>query len=137
VTSKPGQYRLLVAVAVTAALVAALAFGPRTTTARATPSLPKHVTLEAGDTLGMTDGAHLPTDHPLSETDHLVTQLTAKGVDWRYSAENLPGDGTTCHTSDPGTPYSASACRNGGVRPFLRAAASAHDPGDLLTVPLH
>lgn len=70
------------------------------------PSLPNYVSLEAGDTLGMTDGAWLPSDHPLSQTDHLSTLLNAKGVDWHYYAESLPGNGSTCNTSDPGTPYS-------------------------------
>jgi PKD repeat protein len=70
------------------------------------PSLPNYVELEAGATLGLTDGSYLPTDHTVATTAHLTTQLTSAGFDWRYYAENLPGGGTTCNLSDPGTPYS-------------------------------
>lgn len=70
------------------------------------PSLPNYVELEAGQTFGETDGAYLPSDHPIRSTAHLTTQLAAAGIDWKYWAENLPGNGSTCNTSDPGTPYS-------------------------------
>lgn len=70
------------------------------------PSLPNYVALEAGQTFGETNGAYLPQDHPIRSTAHLVTQLTAAHVDWKYWAENLPGNGATCNTTDPGTPYS-------------------------------
>ncbi|MCU1474569.1 PKD domain-containing protein [Amnibacterium sp.] len=70
------------------------------------PSLPNYVELEAGDTLGLTDGSYLPTDHSVATTAHLTTQLSGAGFDWRYYAENLPGGGATCNVSDPGTPYS-------------------------------
>jgi len=69
------------------------------------PSLPNYITLEAGDNLGLTSGAYLPADHPVT-ADHLTTQLNIAGVSWKYYAENLPGNGTICNTSDPGTPYS-------------------------------
>lgn len=70
------------------------------------PSLPNYVTLEAGKTFGETNGSNLPSDHPINSTAHLTTQLSAAGVDWKYWAESLPGNGATCNTSDPGTPYS-------------------------------
>lgn len=70
------------------------------------PSLPNYVELEAGATLGLTDGSYLPTDHAVDTTAHLTTQLNAAGLDWKYYAENLPGGGSTCNLSDPGTPYS-------------------------------
>jgi PKD repeat protein len=70
------------------------------------PSLPNYVELEAGATLGLTDGSYLPSDHPVTTRAHLTTQLTRAGYDWKYYAENLPGGGSTCNLSDPGTPYS-------------------------------
>ena len=70
------------------------------------PSLPNYVELEAGSTLGLTDGSYLPTDHSVSTTAHLTTQLRDAGLGWKYYAENLPGGGTTCNLTDPGTPYS-------------------------------
>ncbi|MDI3193950.1 alkaline phosphatase family protein [Pseudarthrobacter sp. AL07] len=70
------------------------------------PSLPNYIALEAGDSMGLTDGTFLPPTPSTSMTDHLVTQLRTAGISWRYYAENLPGDGTTCNISDPGTPYS-------------------------------
>ncbi|HEV7622995.1 MAG TPA: alkaline phosphatase family protein [Amnibacterium sp.] len=70
------------------------------------PSLPNYVELEAGATLGLTSGSYLPTDHSVSTTAHLTTQLSGAGFDWKYYAENLPGGGATCNVSDPGTPYS-------------------------------
>ncbi len=69
-------------------------------------SLPNYVTLEAGDPMGLTDGSYLPPTHSASTTDHLVTQLRTAGISWKYYAENLPGNGTTCNITDPGTPYS-------------------------------
>ena len=70
------------------------------------PSLPNYVELEAGATLGLTDGSYLPDTHAVTTTAHLTTQLTSAGLDWKYYAENLPGNGATCNLSDPGTPYS-------------------------------
>jgi hypothetical protein len=70
------------------------------------PSLPNYVTLEAGQNFGETNGSYLPHDHPISSGAHLVTQLRAANVDWKYWAEDLPGNGQTCNTTDPGTPYS-------------------------------
>ncbi|MGN6742976.1 MAG: alkaline phosphatase family protein, partial [Amnibacterium sp.] len=70
------------------------------------PSLPNYVELEAGATLGLTSGSYLPTDHAVSTTAHLTTQLNAAGLDWKYYAENLPGGGGTCNLTDPGVPYS-------------------------------
>src|SRR5436305_1614764 len=70
------------------------------------PSLPNYITLEAGDPMGMTDGAYLPTDHSVDTPDHLTTYLATAGISWKYYAENLPGNGTTCNLSDPGAPYS-------------------------------
>ncbi|MET3140505.1 UNVERIFIED_ORG: phospholipase C [Arthrobacter sp. UYEF2] len=70
------------------------------------PSLPNYVTLEAGDPMGLTDGSYLPPAQSTNTTDHLTTQLRAAGISWKYYAENLPGNGTTCNVTDPGTPYS-------------------------------
>jgi phosphatidylinositol-3-phosphatase len=70
------------------------------------PSLPNYVELEAGSTLGLTDGSYLPTDHSVSTTAHLTTQLRNAGLGWKYYAENLPGAGSICNLGDPGTPYS-------------------------------
>jgi phosphatidylinositol-3-phosphatase len=70
------------------------------------PSLPNYVELEAGATLGLTSGSYLPTDHPVSTTAHLTSQLNDAGLNWKYYAENLPGNGTTCNLTDVGTPYS-------------------------------
>lgn len=70
------------------------------------PSLPNYMMIEGGQTFGETSGSYLPSDHPISSSAHLVTQLRAAGIDWKYWAENLPGNGTTCNTTDPGRPYS-------------------------------
>jgi hypothetical protein len=70
------------------------------------PSLPNYVMLEAGQNFGETNGSYLPQDHPISSDAHLATQLRAANVDWKYWAEDLPGNGQTCNTTDPGTPYS-------------------------------
>ncbi len=70
------------------------------------PSLPNYVTLEAGDPMGLTDGSWVPPTHSTNTTAHLTTQLRAAGISWKYYAENLPGNGTTCNITDPGTPYS-------------------------------
>ncbi|MEW1808979.1 alkaline phosphatase family protein [Pseudarthrobacter sp. NPDC080039] len=70
------------------------------------PSLPNYVALEAGAPMGLTDGAYLPATHSTSTTEHFTTQLRAVGLSWKYYAEDLPGDGTTCNTADPGAPYS-------------------------------
>jgi len=70
------------------------------------PSLPNYVALEAGDPMGMTNGSYLPTDHSINSTDHLTTYLAKAGISWKYYAENLPGNGTTCNVKDPGAPYS-------------------------------
>ena len=67
------------------------------------PSLPNYVTLEAGDPMGLTDGSYLPPTHSTNTTSHLTTQLRAAGISWKYYAENLPGNGTTCKTTEPST----------------------------------
>lgn len=48
----------------------------------------------------------MPPAHSTNTTAHLTTQLRAAGIDWKYWAESLPGNGTTCNIADPGTPYS-------------------------------
>ena len=59
------------------------------------PSLPNYVTLEAGDNLGLTNGAWLPgSAHSQSTTDHLTTYLKNKGITWKAYSENLPGNGS-------------------------------------------
>ncbi|MDH2445425.1 PKD domain-containing protein [Amnibacterium sp. CER49] len=70
------------------------------------PSLPNYVELEAGASEGLTNGSYLPTDHTVATSAHLTTQLRAANLGWKYYAENLPGNGTTCNLTDPGTPYS-------------------------------
>ncbi len=63
------------------------------------PSEPNYIWLEAGDNLGITDdndpggsgGNHQST------TDHLVTQLQAKGISWKSYQEDI--DGKTCPLS--------------------------------------
>jgi len=59
------------------------------------PSLPNYITLEAGDNLGLTNGAWLPgSAHSQATTDHLTTYLKNKGISWKAYSENLPGGGT-------------------------------------------
>lgn len=70
------------------------------------PSLPNYVALEAGASMGLTDGSYLPATHSITTTEHLTTQLRAAGISWKYYAEDLPGDGAGCNTLDPGAPYS-------------------------------
>jgi len=58
-------------------------------------STPNYVTLEAGDNLGLTNGAWLPgSAHSQSTTDHLTTYLKNKGITWKAYSENLPGNGS-------------------------------------------
>jgi phospholipase C len=53
------------------------------------PSEPNYIWMEAGSNLGITDDAD-PAAHPLTTTDHLVTQLEVAGLDWRSYQEDMP-----------------------------------------------
>lgn len=61
------------------------------------PSEPNYIWLESGDNLGIKDDSPPSANHQ-STTDHLVTQLEAKGVTWKAYAEGI--DGTTCPLTD-------------------------------------
>ncbi|HEY8080270.1 MAG TPA: alkaline phosphatase family protein, partial [Labilithrix sp.] len=52
------------------------------------PSEPNYIWLEAGDNLGITTDDPPATNHK-STTDHLVTQLEAKGVTWKAYSEDI------------------------------------------------
>jgi len=54
------------------------------------PSEPNYIWLEAGDNLGITNDKD-PDDNHRSTTDHLVSQLTRAGLDWRSYQENTNG----------------------------------------------
>jgi hypothetical protein len=54
------------------------------------PSEPNYIWMEAGDNLGVTDDADPSSSRKLATPDHLVSQLTAKGVSWRSYQEDLP-----------------------------------------------
>jgi phospholipase C len=64
------------------------------------PSEPNYIWLEAGDNLGIKDDG-LPSANHQATTDHLVTQLEAKGVTWKAYAEGI--DGTACPLADTST----------------------------------
>jgi hypothetical protein len=53
------------------------------------PSEPNYIWLEAGDNLGITTDDDPSPSHILTTTNHLVTQLAAKGVTWRAYAEGV------------------------------------------------
>jgi len=57
------------------------------------PSEPNYLWLEAGDNFGITSD-HDPEDHHQATTDHLVSQLTRAGLDWRSYQEDI--DGKSC-----------------------------------------
>jgi hypothetical protein len=54
------------------------------------PSLPNYIWLEAGGNFGISDDLD-PSAHPLTSTDHLVTQLTGAGVSWKTYQEDISG----------------------------------------------
>ena len=55
------------------------------------PSEPNYIWLEAGSNLGITDDKG-PGDNHKSTTDHLVSQLTRAGKDWRSYQMSIEGD---------------------------------------------
>ena len=62
------------------------------------PSLPDYLWLEAGTNFGVLADV-LPTDVDITSTQHLVTQLAAKGITWRAYAE--PNFGKPVFTDCP------------------------------------
>jgi len=70
------------------------------------PSEPNYIWLEAGSNLGVTDD-NPPSSNHQSTTEHLVTQLTAKGISWRSYQESI--DGKSCPLTDNGS-YAVRHC---------------------------
>jgi hypothetical protein len=54
------------------------------------PSEPNYIWLEAADNLGVADDSDPSGSRKLTTPDHVVSQLTAKGVSWRSYQEDLP-----------------------------------------------
>ena len=63
------------------------------------PSEPNYIWLEAGDNLGITNDSDPSANHKPT-TDHLVTQLEAKGVTWKTYQEGI--DGKKCPLTGTG-----------------------------------
>ncbi len=61
------------------------------------PSLPNYLWMEAGSDLGIGDDRDPPA-HPLTTSEHLVTQLDSAGYDWRSYQEDMPS-GCPIHSS--------------------------------------
>jgi hypothetical protein len=55
------------------------------------PSLPNYIWMEAGDSLGITDDA-LPEANHRATPDHLVSQLSRAGLDWRSYQQGISGE---------------------------------------------
>jgi hypothetical protein len=70
------------------------------------PSEPNYIWLEAGDNLKITNDNDPGSNHQ-STTDHLVTQLQAKGVTWKTYQEDI--DGKSCPLTSSGL-FAAKHC---------------------------